>query len=36
VQRLEQVRLPGAVLADDEDQPRFEAELETGVRPDVA
>jgi hypothetical protein len=29
VERLEQVRLPGAVLADDEDQPRLEVEIET-------
>jgi hypothetical protein len=32
VQRLEQVRLAGAVRADDEDEPRLEAELEGVVR----
>jgi hypothetical protein len=36
MQRLEQVRLPSAVLADDEDQPRLKVEIETRVRPDVA
>jgi hypothetical protein len=32
VERLEQVRLAGAVLADDEDDPRGELELECAVR----
>jgi hypothetical protein len=36
VQRLEQVRLARAVLADDQDQSRLEVEVETSVRPDVA
>ena len=36
VQRLEQVRLAGAVRADDEDDPRLQAELEPGVRAEVA
>jgi hypothetical protein len=29
VQRLEQVRLPRAVVPDDEDEPRLEVEIET-------
>jgi hypothetical protein len=36
VERLEQVRLAGAVLADDEDDARPEVELEPLVRPVVA
>jgi hypothetical protein len=32
VQRFEEVGLPGAVSADDEHQPRLEAEVERGVR----
>ncbi len=36
VHRLEQVRLPGAVRARDEDEPRLERELEPWVRADVA
>ena len=36
VQRLEQVRLAGAVRPGDEDEPRLERELEPGVRPEVA
>jgi hypothetical protein len=36
VQRLEQVRLPGAVLADREHEPGREAQLERGVGAVVA
>ena len=36
VQRLEQVRLAGAVRPDDQDEPRLEVEFEPRVRPDVA
>ena len=36
VQRLEQVRLAGAVRADDEHEPRLEGEVEPGVRAEVA
>src|SRR5439155_1679522 len=36
VQRLEQVRLAGAVRPDDEHQSRLEVEVEASVRPDVA
>jgi hypothetical protein len=35
VQRLEQVRLAGAVRPNDENQSRLEVEVETRVRPDV-
>ena len=36
VERLEQVRLAGAVRAGDEDEPRLERELQPGIRPEVA
>ena len=36
MQRLEQVRLPGAVPARDEDEPRLETELEPRVGAVVA
>jgi len=36
VQRLEQVRLPGAVRADREDEAGREVEVERRVRPEVA
>jgi hypothetical protein len=36
VQRLEQVRLAGAVPADDEDDARDEVEVERRVRPVLA
>ena len=36
VQRLEQVRLAGAVRPDDEHEPRLEVEVEPGVRAEVA
>jgi len=36
VQRLEQVRLAGAVLADYEDETGPKVEVEARVRPDVA
>jgi hypothetical protein len=35
VQRLEQIRLAGAVRAGDEDEARFELQVEPGVRADV-
>jgi hypothetical protein len=36
MQRLQQVRLAGPVLADDQNEPRPEVEVEPRVRPDVA
>jgi hypothetical protein len=36
VERLEQVRLAGAVVTDDEYETGFECELEAGVRAEVA
>jgi hypothetical protein len=33
VERLEEVRLAGSVLADGENDPRLKGELESGVRP---
>jgi hypothetical protein len=36
VQRLEEVRLAGAVRPDDENEPRREVEVECDVRPKVA
>ena len=36
VERLEEVRLPGAVCARHENEPRLELELEPGIRPEVA
>jgi hypothetical protein len=36
VQRLEQVRLAGAVRPDDENKSGLEAEVKPGVRADVA
>jgi len=36
MQRLEQVRLAGAVRADNQYQPRLDVEVEPLVRPDVA
>ena len=36
VQRLEEVRLAGAVRPRDENEPRLERELEPGIRPEVA
>jgi hypothetical protein len=35
MQRLEEVRLTGAVGPDDEHEPRLEAELEGRIRPEL-
>jgi len=36
VERLEQVRLAGSVLADSEDDSRLQRELESEIRPIIA
>jgi hypothetical protein len=35
VQRLEEIRLAGAVRADEQDEPGLEGELERGIRAEV-